>query len=102
MNWRDVGFLVVGLFVGANVGLLVLALCVAARRGDELAHGSWLMADREKTGDGGRETDDGGRGVVFERKVVISKRCVSPRKPTKLPSGTAPTPPPGPEKTIHE
>jgi hypothetical protein len=29
MNWRDVGFLVIGLFVGANVGLLVLALCEA-------------------------------------------------------------------------
>lgn len=133
MSWRDVGFLVAGLFVGANMGLLVMALCVAARRGDELAqssklmaeseerrgtgdggrgknaHGSRLTADREKTGDGGwetgidgPETGDAERKVVFERKVVISKRSISPRKPTKKPSGPAPTPPPGPEKAVNE
>lgn len=53
MSWRDVGFLVIGLFVGANVGLLVLALCVAARRGDD------MMKDGIETGDRGREMGDG-------------------------------------------
>jgi hypothetical protein len=96
MNWRDVGFLVVGLFVGSNFGLLIYALCHAARRGDELANGSKLKAEsEEKTGDGGRDTGDQLKVcstwpisytqeweddavvdplVVFERKVVISKR----------------------------
>ena len=140
MNWRDVGFLVIGLFVGANVGLFVLALCVAARRGDELAHSSRLIADseeRRRTGDGGRwglierdvvtnpdpETeaplkrvlkrnvpytqeweDDAAVDprVVHERKVIISKRCVSPRAPTKKPSGPPPPPPPGPKQAVKE
>lgn len=103
MSWRDVGFLVLGVFLGSNFGLLIYSLLFAARRGDELAHSSQLMADREKTGGGGRETGDGERRVVFERKVVISKRCVSPMKPTKKPSGPPPPPPPpGPGRAVNE
>lgn len=96
MNWRDVVFLVIGLFLGANVGLLVMELCVAARRGDELAQSSKLIAEsEEKTGNGRPGTEDQLKvcstwpipytqeiaddavvdpRVVFERKVVISKR----------------------------
>lgn len=101
MNWRDVGFLAIGLFVGANVGLFVLALCVAARRGDEMGRG-WGTGDVEKRGkDGGPETEDGERKVIFERKTVVSKRTCSPRKPDKKPSGPPPPPPLGPKKLFN-
>ena len=66
MSWRDVGFLVVGLFVGSNFGLLIFALISAT--GDR----GW------ETGSEGLETGDGERRVVFERKTIISKRCVAP------------------------
>lgn len=47
MNWRDFWFLVIGLFVGANVGLFLLSLCFAARRGDDMAQSSQLINDGE-------------------------------------------------------
>ena len=75
MNWRDVGFLVLGLFVGSNFGLLIFALISAT-------------GDRgQETGNEGPEMEDGGRRVVFERRTMISKRCAAPPAPTPGPVG---------------
>lgn len=81
MTWRDFWFLMVGLFVGTNVGLFLLALCFAARRGDDMAQSSKLKAERRK------------KNRSYYAYSVISKRTFSLRPPKKRPVGP---PPPGP------
>ena len=109
MSWRDVGFLVAGLFVGANVGLLILALCVAA--GTRNVYNESCVVtnpDPDTNAPVSRVlnrnvpvtqewVDDAvvNNRVVFERKTVVTKRCFSPRPPNKKPYGPPPSPPPG-------
>jgi len=96
MSWRDVGFLVLGLFVGTNLGLMILALCAGARRGDELAKKARLNSEKSEltcitTGAWPSQElmDDGfiDPRVIYERKYVVSKRLKSrkPKPPPKPP-----------------
>ena len=105
MSWRDVGFLVLGLFVGTNLGLMILALCAGARRGDELARMARLNSEKSVKSEK-REIRCFTTGawpsqelmddalieprVIYERKVVVSKRLKSrkpkpPKKPPVIP-----------------
>ena len=70
MSWRDVGFLVLGLFLGSNFGLLIYSLLIAARRGDELAQCSRMNAE-----DSDFEFFDGKWWLkVPNRKLTTKKR----------------------------
>lgn len=99
MSWRDVGFLVLGLFLGSNFGLLIYSLLFEARRGDELARMARLNSVKSEKSEircfttgawPSQELMDDALiepRVIYERKVVISKRLKSrkPKPPPKPP-----------------
>lgn len=58
--WQVLGIFVIGCFVGANVGLLILALCSAAGNADRMIEKQILERyEKEKKAYCSQLTDDG-------------------------------------------